>query len=61
MQQKIPQEIHIELLSYLKPNIMSAVNRYFNYMSKCNFIWGPIVYKKSSVTKSNNFFDWLDF
>jgi len=58
----VPDEIHIEIMFYLEPQDMHAVNKRFNKLAKCNVIWGPIVCSKYGIQKSNNFFEefrWL--
>lgn len=55
--QAVPDEIHIIIMNYLQPHHMHAVNKRFNKIAKCNVIWGPIVYSKYGIKKSNKFFE----
>lgn len=55
----LPEEIQILIFSYVSPTNFMAYNVQSNILSRCNVIWGPIVYKMFGVRHSNNF--WQEF
>lgn len=56
---QLPEEIQIYIFSFICPTPMIAVNRRVQILCKCNYIWGPIVYRKFGIRHSDNF--WEEF
>lgn len=56
---QLPEEIQIYIFSFICPTPMIAVNRRVQILCKCNYIWGPIVYRTFGIRHSDNF--WEEF
>lgn len=53
----LPIELKILIFSYACPVQDVCLNRHYVKIYRCNFIWGPIVWKRFKVGTSPNYFE----
>lgn len=55
--EKLPDELQINIFHFLCPTHVIVLNKQSERLIKCNYIWGPIVFHRFNISKSNNFFE----
>lgn len=55
--QHLPIELNILIVSYICPVQDVCLNRHYLKIYRCNYIWGPMVWKRFAICKSTNFFE----
>lgn len=55
----LPQEIIIQIQTFLCPDTLFTVNKELNTLCKSNYVWGPIVHALCGLKHSVNF--WEEF
>lgn len=54
---KIPDEIILNILSYLPFNMTLIVDKYMQKLIKSNQVWGPRAFRDFGIRSSHNFFE----